>query len=64
VRKRHGKGTLEGPRRGWENIIKIDIDEIEWEGVDWAHVVVERGKWWDVVNVAMNAGFLKVRVIC
>jgi hypothetical protein len=34
VRKRDGKGILEGPRRGWENIIKIDLNKVEWEGVE------------------------------
>lgn len=33
MRKRDGKGILEGPRRGWENIIKIDLNEVGWEGV-------------------------------
>jgi hypothetical protein len=54
VRKRDGKGTLEGHRRRWENIIKIDLNEIEWEGVDWIHVAVDGDKRWDVLNAAMK----------
>lgn len=50
MRKRDGKGTLEGPRRRWEKIIKTDINEIEWEGADWIHVAVGGDKRWDVVN--------------
>jgi hypothetical protein len=25
-----------------------------WEGVDWIHVVQDRGQWWSVVNIVMN----------
>jgi hypothetical protein len=53
VRKLDGKGTLEGPRRRWDSI-KIDLNEIEWDGVDWIHVAVDKDKRWDVVNAAMN----------
>jgi hypothetical protein len=55
VRKRDGKGILEGPRRGRENIIKIDLNEVEWEGVDWIDVAVERDKRRNVVNWAMKS---------
>jgi hypothetical protein len=34
VGKREGKRTLVGPRRKWENIIKMDLREIGWEIVD------------------------------
>jgi hypothetical protein len=54
VRKRDGKGTLEGSRRRWENIIKTELNEVEWEGVDWTDVAVDRDKRWDFVNAAMK----------
>jgi hypothetical protein len=54
VRKRDGKGTLEGPRRRCEKFIKIDLNKIKWKGVDWIHVAVDREKRWDVVNAAMK----------
>lgn len=44
MRKRDGRGTLEGPRRRWEIIIKIGLNEIEWEGVEWVHLSVDRDK--------------------
>lgn len=54
MRKRDGKGTLEETRRRWESMIKIDLTEIEWEGVDWIGVAVDRDRRWDVVNTAMK----------
>jgi hypothetical protein len=42
VEKPEGNRPLERPARRWENNIKVDLKEIEWEGVDWlylAHVV-------------------------
>jgi hypothetical protein len=35
--KPEGKKPLERPRRKWENGIKMDLREIDWEGVDWIH---------------------------
>jgi hypothetical protein len=54
VRKREGKGTPEGSRRRWENFIKTDLNEVEWEGVDWIDVAADRDKRWDFVNAAMK----------
>ena len=54
VMERDGKGTAEGARRRWEDNIKMDLNEIEWEGLDWIQVAVDRDKLRDVVNTAMN----------
>jgi hypothetical protein len=35
VGEREGKTSLGRPRRGWENIIKMHLREIEWDGMDW-----------------------------
>ena len=32
----------------------MDLQEIEWEGVDWIHLAQNRDKRWAVVNMVMN----------
>jgi hypothetical protein len=34
VRKLEGKRTLRIPRHRWEDNIRMDLREVEWEGVD------------------------------
>jgi hypothetical protein len=36
-RKAEGRGQLKRPRPIWENNIKIDLNEISLETIDWAH---------------------------
>jgi hypothetical protein len=38
VGKPEGKRPLGRPRRRREDIIKLDLKEIEWEGVNWMHL--------------------------
>ena len=54
VGKTEGKRPLERPRRGWEDNIKMELQEVECEGIDWIDVAEERNKWWALVNAAMN----------
>jgi hypothetical protein len=42
--KPEGKRPLEKPRRGWEDI-RMDLREIDWEYVDWTHLVRDRDQW-------------------
>jgi hypothetical protein len=35
VGKPEGKRSLGRPRRNWVDNIKIDLTEIEWDGMDW-----------------------------
>jgi hypothetical protein len=49
-----GKRLLLGPRRRWEDNIKMDFREIEWCGTDWIHLVEGRGQWRALVNTVMN----------
>jgi hypothetical protein len=44
VGKPEGKSLLRRPRRRWENNIRMDLREIGWEGVDWIHLVYDRGQ--------------------
>jgi hypothetical protein len=45
VAKPEGKIPLRKPRRRWEDNIRTDLKEIEWEGVDWVHMAQDRNKW-------------------
>jgi hypothetical protein len=38
------KRPLGRPRRRWVNNIKMDLREIEWDGMDWIDVAQERDK--------------------
>jgi hypothetical protein len=42
LNKPEGKKTLERPRYRWEDNIKMDLREIELEGVDWIHLAQDR----------------------
>jgi hypothetical protein len=35
VRKPEGRRPLGRPMRRWEDNIKMDLREVEWEGIDW-----------------------------
>jgi hypothetical protein len=44
--KPEGKRPLRRPGRSWENNVKMDLREIEWDGMDWidlAHDSTSRG---------------------
>jgi hypothetical protein len=43
VEKPDGKRPLGRPGRRWEDNIRLDLGEIEWEVVDWKHLAQERG---------------------
>jgi hypothetical protein len=49
-----GSRPLGGPRRRWEDNIKMDLREIEWGGTDWIHLVEDRGQWRALVNTVMK----------
>jgi hypothetical protein len=49
-----GKKTLEGPRCRWENIIKIDLQEVGCGGTKWMYVAQDRDSWRAIVNAVIN----------
>jgi hypothetical protein len=51
------KKPLVRPRRRWENNIKIDIQEVGCEGVDWIDVAQDRDRLRTVVSAVMNLQF-------
>jgi hypothetical protein len=42
------------PRRMWVGNIKIDLREIEWDGMDWIDLAQDRDQWSALVNTVMN----------
>jgi hypothetical protein len=57
VGKTRGKNTLGRPRRRWENNIKMELREIEWDGMDWIDLAQDRNQWTSLVNTVMNLRF-------
>ena len=54
VGKREGKRPLERSRRRWEDNIKMDLQEMGCEGMEWFGLVQGRGSWRVLVNAVMN----------
>jgi hypothetical protein len=49
-----GNKPLGRPRHSWVDNIKIDLGEIEWDGVDWIHMAQDRDQWRALVNMVLN----------
>jgi hypothetical protein len=49
-----GKRPLGGPRRRWEDNIRLDLREIGWGGMDWIDLAQDRDQWRALVNMAMD----------
>jgi hypothetical protein len=54
VGKPEGKRPLGRPRGRWVDNIKMDLREIEWDGMDWIDLVQDRDQWRTLVNTVMN----------
>jgi hypothetical protein len=54
VRKCEGKRPLGRHRHRWEDNIRVGVREIEWEGVDWIHLIQDRDQWHVFVNKVMD----------
>jgi hypothetical protein len=50
-----GKRLLGRPRRRWMDNIKMDLREIEWDGMDWIDVAQDRDQWRALVNAIMKS---------
>jgi len=58
VGKPERKNAHGNPRRGWEDIIKMDLKDVDWGGggMDWIDLTQETYKWLAVVNTIMTLG--------
>ena len=52
--KPEGKRPLGRPRRRWKDNIKMDLQEVGCEGMDWIDVAPDRDKWRALVYAIMN----------
>jgi hypothetical protein len=59
--KFEGKRPLGRPRRRWEYVIRMDLREIGWRGVDWLLLPQGRDRWRAVVSAVMNVRVLAPR---
>jgi len=54
VGKSEGKRQLGKPRHRWEDYIKIDLQEVRCEGMDWIDLAQDRNRKRALVNPVMN----------
>ena len=54
VGKPDGKKPLGRSRHRWEENIKLNLQEVGCEGMDWIEVAQDRDRWRTVVNAVMN----------
>jgi len=54
VGKSEGKIPLGSPRRRWEDNIKMYIQEVGCDGMDWIDLPEDRDRWRALVTAVMN----------
>jgi hypothetical protein len=57
VRKPEGMRPLGRPRNGWEDNIKMDLQEVGCEDMGLIELVQDRKNWRTLVNMAMKLRF-------
>ena len=55
--KLEGKRQIGRPRRRWEDNIKIHLQEVGREAIDWIELAQDRESWQSLVNAVMNFWF-------
>jgi hypothetical protein len=54
VGKPEGKRPLGRHRCRWEDNITMDLQEVEWKGMDWIDLAQYRDRWRALVNAVMK----------
>jgi len=54
VGKHEGRRPLGRLRRTWQDNIKMDLQDVECEGMDWFDVAQDRDRWRALVNAVMD----------
>ena len=54
VGKPEGKRPPGDPRRRWEDVIKMDLEEVGFGGMDWIELVQDWDRWRALVTAVMN----------
>jgi hypothetical protein len=54
VGKYEGKRQLGRPRVGWEDNIKMGLQEVGYGGMDWIYMDHDRDSWRELVSAVMN----------
>jgi hypothetical protein len=54
VGRPEGRRPLGGPRRRWEDNIKMDLQEVGWLGMNWIELAQDRDRWRTLVNVVIH----------
>jgi hypothetical protein len=52
-----GKRLLGRPGPIWDDNIKMDLREMEWDDIDWIHLAQDKDQWRVFVNRVMNLLF-------
>jgi len=62
VGKPEGKRPLGRPRRGWEDNIRMDLQEVGCEGMDWIDLALDRDRF--VTDAPFYPAYLFIRIPC
>jgi len=54
IGKPEGKIPLGRPGCRWKDNIKMDLQEMGCEGMDWIELAQDRDRWWAFVNAVMK----------
>ena len=52
--KSEGKRPLGRTKRGWEDNIEMDVQEVGCGDMDWIDLAQDRNRWRELVNAVMN----------
>jgi len=56
--KPKGNRPLEIPRYRWDNNIKMDLQEVEWGGMELIDLTQDRVRWWALVHTVTSLHIL------